>query len=58
MMRKQYQQYMFIFCFPACKKPMHCVCHSENNCQELKKETEDKIQTLVTDHKTKVMQNP
>lgn len=30
----------------------------ENNCQELKKETEDKIQTLVTDHKTKVMQNP
>lgn len=37
---------------------MHCVCHRENNCQELKKETEDKIQTLVTDHKTKVMQNP
>uniref|UniRef100_A0A674N6S3 Phosphoinositide phospholipase C n=1 Tax=Takifugu rubripes TaxID=31033 RepID=A0A674N6S3_TAKRU len=29
----------------------------ENNCQELKKETEDKIQTLVTDHKAKVMQN-
>lgn len=30
------------------------VPHSENNCQELKKETEDKIQTLVADHKTKV----
>lgn len=28
----------------------------ENNCQELKKETEDKIQTLVSDHKAKVMQ--
>uniref|UniRef100_A0A3P9I442 Phosphoinositide phospholipase C n=1 Tax=Oryzias latipes TaxID=8090 RepID=A0A3P9I442_ORYLA len=26
----------------------------ENNCQELKKETEDKIQTLVTEHKAKV----
>lgn len=26
----------------------------ENNCQELKKETEDKIQTLVSDHKAKV----
>lgn len=26
----------------------------ENNCHELKKETEDKIQTLVTDHKAKV----
>ncbi|PWA27498.1 hypothetical protein CCH79_00000167 [Gambusia affinis] len=25
----------------------------ENNCQELKKETEDKIQTLTTDHKAK-----
>lgn len=30
--------------------------HRENNCQELKKETEDKIQTLVTDHKAKVRQ--
>lgn len=30
------------------------VPYSENNCQELKKETEDKIQTLVADHKTKV----
>lgn len=30
------------------------VSYSENNCQELKKETEDKIQTLVADHKTKV----
>lgn len=29
----------------------------ENNCQELKKETEDKIQTLVADHKVKVTQN-
>lgn len=28
--------------------------HRENNCQELKKETEDKIQTLVSDHKAKV----
>ena len=26
----------------------------ENNCQELKKETEIKIQTLTTDHKAKV----
>uniref|UniRef100_A0A7N6ABD6 1-phosphatidylinositol 4,5-bisphosphate phosphodiesterase n=1 Tax=Anabas testudineus TaxID=64144 RepID=A0A7N6ABD6_ANATE len=26
----------------------------ENNCQELKKETEDKIQTLVAEHKAKV----
>lgn len=30
--------------------------HRENNCQELKKETEDKIQTLVSDHKAKVRQ--
>uniref|UniRef100_A0A8C3G5S0 Phosphoinositide phospholipase C n=1 Tax=Cyclopterus lumpus TaxID=8103 RepID=A0A8C3G5S0_CYCLU len=29
----------------------------ENNCQELKKETEDKIQTLTADHKVKVTQN-
>uniref|UniRef100_A0A3Q2CYQ9 Phosphoinositide phospholipase C n=1 Tax=Cyprinodon variegatus TaxID=28743 RepID=A0A3Q2CYQ9_CYPVA len=28
----------------------------ENNCQELKKETEDKIQTLSTDHKAKAKQ--
>lgn len=35
-----------------------CTCFffnsSENNCQELKKETEDKIQTLAADHKVKV----
>lgn len=31
--------------------------HRENNCQELKKETEDKIQTLGADHKVKVTQN-
>lgn len=39
-----------------CKTPERIGPHPrrENNCQEQKKETEDKIQTLVSDHKAKV----
>lgn len=47
------QHYINTFMWPH-HVTMWLFPYRENNCQELKKETEDKIQTLVADHKAKV----